>query len=145
MILTDDNPCEPHISVLNKIIEITGAKIVITSSWRTDANISMWQRFFDMVGIKGEIVGKTPKLGGLRGTELFCFMLDWNDPKRQDQWDIKGKGLIDGLLILDDDNDFQEFFKPYKINIKSMEGLQEKHLKESISILSKPFNINIFC
>jgi hypothetical protein len=143
MSLMDDNPCEPHISVLNKIIQATDAKIVISSTWRTDANIPMWQRFFDMLGIKGQVVGITPKLGGFRGTEVLCFILDWNDPKRQEQWDIKGKGIIDHILILDDDSDFQKFFQPFKIKIDSMVGLQEEHIKPAIKILNKRFSLNI--
>ena len=57
------NPIVPkHVAPLNKIIELTGAKVILSTSHRRirslDANIALLEKG----GFKGEVVGQTPIL-----------------------------------------------------------------------------------
>lgn len=79
-------------SELNRICGMTNAKLVISSSWRIIKNdIDLKQKFKEK-GINGEIIGKTPILGTIRGKEIQKFIDDY--PNK-----------IDEFIILDDDSD----------------------------------------
>jgi len=69
---------------LNEVIYLTGAKIVITSSWRIHLSLEELQKIFKDRGVIGEIIGKTglghlkpgsPIPIGDRGLEIS----DWLD------------------------------------------------------------------
>jgi len=69
---------------LNEVIYLTGAKIVITSSWRVHLSLEELQKIFKDRGVIGEVIGKTGlghlKAGspiplGNRGLEIS----DWLD------------------------------------------------------------------
>lgn len=87
------------IKLLNNITEDTGAKIVLSSTWRTDKGV---ESFLCDAGIAGEIIGKTPYIGdrwALRGNEILA-------------WIKENSGLIGkqyheyhSFIILDDDSD----------------------------------------
>ncbi|KKM28010.1 hypothetical protein LCGC14_1569000 [marine sediment metagenome] len=86
------------VAALNRITEYTGAKIVISSSWK---NIMGYQELSDLlhsVGIKGEIVGKTSLVklsGGPRGEEIEKFICEY----RKSEYDVSS------FVILDDNTD----------------------------------------
>lgn len=50
------------VGLLNNLIDATGAKVVISSSWRNGRSVSDLIELFDYFGFKGEIIGKTPYL-----------------------------------------------------------------------------------
>jgi len=66
--LSDDAPdgahdlCENRIELLNSLIEDTGAKVVVSSSWRKNRTIEELQTVLDYKGFKGEVIDKTPCL-----------------------------------------------------------------------------------
>ena len=47
---------------LNRIIEKTGADVVISSTWRKSHSSDELQELLESVGFKGKIVGRTPSL-----------------------------------------------------------------------------------
>lgn len=86
------------VSLLNKILEASNAKVVISSSWRYHANPEQMQRILNLKGFKGNVIGRTPLStelptglrDGLRGTEI-------------EFWLVKNKHLdIKSFVILDD-------------------------------------------
>jgi hypothetical protein len=114
---------------LNQITDETGAKIVVSSTWRLPY---VWNKQLDMLvtrlqksGIKGEIIGMTPdhqKQYG-RGGEIQ----DWMDHC----------GLqIDSFVILDDDSDMDHLMD-HLVKTQFSDGLQELHVEAAIRILEK--------
>lgn len=82
------------IAWLNKLCRETGAKIVVSSTWRMDNN---YKECLYNAGLNKdiEILGKTPILHIARGIEIQHW-LDENEDKN-----------IDSFVILDDDMDME--------------------------------------
>lgn len=60
---------------LNRIIEATGAKIVVSSSWRILFEMEELTRFLKEWGVQGEVIGKTPvNHDGERGDEIQAWL-----------------------------------------------------------------------
>lgn len=51
------------VAELNGIISHTNAKIVISSTWRIPTSVEDNQKMIDDIGVVGEVVGFTPRLG----------------------------------------------------------------------------------
>lgn len=54
---------EDAVRNLNKLIEDTGAKIVLTSSWRYGETVENLQQTLKKKGIQGNLIGKSPEIG----------------------------------------------------------------------------------
>ena len=86
-----DPPC---VAALNRVIAETGAKIVVSSTWRM-AGDSRIKRHLKSWGVMGRVVGCTPVMRHLnRGGEIQAFMDAWSSPKQ-----------IGAIVIIDDDRD----------------------------------------
>lgn len=87
----------------NSLIDRTGAKIVISSSWRLGMTLEDLKRVFEEKGLKGEIIGVTPRLfpddGYVRGNEILMWL--------RENESIYGERYYNyqNYLILDDDED----------------------------------------
>lgn len=108
------------VELLNKLTEATGAKIVVSSSWRGDSAL---QTIFTLAGIKEPIYGETHRLySRYRGQEI-------------QQWLDKHK--CDKYVILDDDLDFFDSQLPYLIHTDWKIGLTENDVDMAIEILNE--------
>lgn len=112
------------------ICEETGAKIVISSTWRFG-----WpERFFRATW--GEYLHadwRTAEVGTTHRGEQVNEWLTRHAP--------------DKYLILDDDNDFYDFQKPFLIQTDSQDGMLTKHLlavREYFGIEKFPHSVDIF-
>lgn len=117
-----------NIKQLNRIIEATGAKIVISSSWRNCKEIkdNLNDYLINDCGIKGEIIGKTPLVSfhRRRGLEIKTWLDDWQGES------------IEQFVILDDDSDMIPLMhRLCKINIQV--GLTEERADEAIKMLNE--------
>lgn len=117
-----------NISQLNKIIEATGAKIVISSSWRHRREISSELESYlnDDCGIKGEIIGRTPVVGfsRRRGCEIATWLEEW-----------QGESIED-FVILDDGSDMEPLIE--RLCQTSFDtGLTEQEADKAIKMLNK--------
>jgi len=114
---------------VNKLCKSTGAKIVISSTWRSNPEV------FDVLkrnGLTAEIIGVTPhsdkKLPNglwtreIRGKEIQ----QWIDKNRPDRY-----------CIIDDDTDMLPEQKPHFVNTDFMHGITNKDMQKAISILSQ--------
>lgn len=126
-----------HIDVLNNLIEKTGAKIVISSTWRRFYSGRIGRRpFADLVallkkvGIKGDVIGKTPdqletkfSQQVSRGTEI-------------QEWLNEHKDLgVEAFVILDDDSDM-DHLKMKMVQTDYRYGLTPSDGEQAIIILS---------
>ena len=116
------------VSNLNRLLELTCAKIVVTSSWRLDSDLPL-QRLLDFEGVKGEVVGQTPYLSlGYhgRGAEILAFLREENFP-------------IEQFVILDDDieHDIADFFPNSLVRTDMAAGFDEAAFKKALEAMNR--------
>lgn len=111
-----------HVEVLNRIIEQTGAKIVVSSTWRVLHNEKELAIILDKAGVKGEVVGVTPRSSSrIRGLEIA-------------EWIRNSETPVESFVILDDDSDMEELM-PYLVKTRTKTGLLPQHLEQAIALL----------
>lgn len=115
-------PHTAHVQWLNTIIKRTGAKCVLSSTWRKKyRHFYHFEQLMIACGFEGEIIGRTPTLHTKRGYEIMDWLVRWDmgDDKDGDsslfhkEWEY-----IEDFIILDDDSD--------------MLGLTDGHLVKTI-------------
>ncbi len=116
---------------LNRLIEATGAKIILSSTWRNPDEC--WgfdaESLLREAGLQGEIIGKTPRKMSLdsRGAEIALK--------------IQEMGLNeDQYIILDDDFNTRDARKLTGhrnrwIRTSEAEGLTERHLQQALEMM----------
>lgn len=109
------------VSRLNRITDVTKAKIVVSSSWRSTNNL---QEIFTLVGIKEPIYGTTPYVRSRhRGSEIQEWLNKQTEPYR--------------YVILDDDSDMLNSQLPYFIQTDWLKwGLSDEDVEQAILILN---------
>lgn len=73
-----------HVARLNQVLAQTGAKVVVTSTWRIGSTIDELQALLDSRGFIGEVLGMTPDLfhenaRRARGEEISRWLEDHED------------------------------------------------------------------
>lgn len=116
------------ISRLNDITDETGAKLVISSTWRKYEDVD------DMLikaGVTGEIIGHTPVLnflGAYRGNEIQVWIN--SNIKKDDDFNY---------VILDDDSDMLYWQRNHMIIVDRECGLSQDAAYKAIRILKGIF------
>lgn len=66
------------VTQLNRIVRETGAKVVLSSSWRKSFSVSDMQSMLEDKGFEGELIGATPDHGKrpCRGEEAQAWLSD---------------------------------------------------------------------
>jgi hypothetical protein len=114
-----------NVSHLNNITRETGAKVVVSSAWRCGRTIAQLRAILEQAGFEGEVVGKTPRLGGERGDEI----MKWLETGTK-EYDL----VIENFVILDDDNDMGPML-PFLVRTSMKTGLTSFHAQEAIKRL----------
>lgn len=117
---------------LNRIIEETGCKVVLSSSWRSSRKSvnDLTQYILKIKGFKYELYDVTPRLwndefGTQRGEEIQM----WMDKESE-------KNKIESFVILDDDTDILPEQMKNFIHIDGQVGLIDKDVVTAIKILN---------
>lgn len=112
---------ERTVNRLNRIIKETGAKIVVSSSWRHDPYL---QSIFSVVGIEATIFDITPlSQSRIRGEEIQAWLCQHPEPCK--------------YVILDDDCDMLPEQYPYFIQTDCLKwGLDDNDVELAIKILN---------
>lgn len=129
----------PCVAALNRITDTTGAKIVISSSWRW-ANLGKdAEDYLKQWGVTGEVIDITPILetawkpgnklwvGVPRGREIQAW-LDKNKKLDADK--------CESFVIIDDDKDM-EHLAPFLIHTPFDVGLTENDANRAIEMLNR--------
>jgi hypothetical protein len=135
--------------LLNQLIEKTGAKLVISSTWRSDG-IERMQEIFELEGVVGDIVGLTPHYSipgygsAPRGLEIESYLkskkfwhINWSKDEQRKYMDASG---IENYIILDDDSDMLYGQRNHFINVlpapRNLSGFNEHYYAQSLETLS---------
>ena len=118
-----DSPDFSAIKNLNKLIKITGAKVVVSSCWRIGNSIKGLQDTLSFDGVECDVIDMTPRINGVdRGVEIKFWMDNF-------------KGDIDSFVILDDDSDMLPSQMDNFVKCPNQFGFQEKELERALKIL----------
>jgi len=107
---------------LNRLTEMSGANIVVSSSWRigSDERFQQLVQYLGVCGIKGRILGRTPERGQTRGQEIARWLQDHPE--------------VEACVILDDDQDMDDLMD-HLIQTNFALGLQGDHVADAQEIL----------
>jgi hypothetical protein len=145
-IASRNNPQKEYIENLNKITDATRAKIVISSAWRVgETSISFWNKYFYLLGIKGDVIDVTPYLSTDRGNEILTWLVSYLNVQykthRLKDYDYGYYyGDLFSFVIIDDDTDMG-LLLPYLVNTPKC--LTSEKAQEAIKKLQKPCHIKI--
>jgi len=141
--LKDEKEFDPNcVKIFNTLIEKVNPKIVVSSSWRT-GKLSYLIDLFNMVGIKGEIIGETPQLRGKnftnvpRGCEIKEYLSKRNFPilfKYAEEMGITTD--IENYVIIDDDSDMLYEQRNNFVHTSVETGITEKDVELALKILT---------
>lgn len=108
-----------RVARLNQILARTGAKVVVSSSWRTDFSLNELSGFLGHHGFVGELVDVTPQLFNReRFVEIKRWLSNQANPPR--------------FVILDDDRDAGYGFEQF---VHVTDGLEDEHVERAVAIL----------
>lgn len=120
------------IANLNRIVEETGCKVVLSSSWRSsrESDNAFIEYIFKLKGFKYELYDVTPRIwvkefGTQRGEEIQL----WMDKESE-------KNEIESYVILDDDSDMLPKQMSNFIHVDGQVGLIDKDVFTAIEILN---------
>ena len=120
------------IANLNRIVEETGCKVVLSSSWRSfrESDNAFTEYILKLKGFKYELYGVTPRIwvkefGTQRGEEIQLWMNKESE-----------KNEIESYVILDDDSDMLPEQMNNFIHVDSNIGLTYKDVCKAIKILN---------
>lgn len=111
---------------LNRLLDASGAKVVVSSTWRMGRSIVELQRVLDSYGFTGEVIGRTKVLSTYRGYEIRQWMVD-----------TRLAIDIESFVILDDDSDMVDLLDRL-VQTTHMHGLCDRHVREALELLETP-------
>ena len=137
---------EKAVRILNKILEETGAEIVVSSDWKRWANVEEMGEYYESKGIIKKPIALTPDLGD-------CT---WENPERESwvwspRWDLEMSRVVEIRQYLYDhpeithwvaidDLDMGKNGEPWKnwgldnfvLTPRSNEGIKQSGIKEKV-------------
>nr|WP_283214788.1 HAD domain-containing protein [Paenibacillus sp. HWE-109] len=94
------------------MVNVTGAKIIISSSWREGRTLSQLQSIFRANGIEDCVIGVTPSFNNetIRGAGINAYLDDCND--------------VDSFVIIDDEEKMGDL-EPFLVETDFRTGITE--------------------
>ncbi len=116
----------------NLIVKETGAKIVLSSTWRLGLSLEDIEILLKEMGVQGEVIGKTNAFWGghiFRGNEIYEWIYNNQDLIGEAYNDFKG------YVILDDESDMLYWQRNNFVQTHGLKGLTDSNVMEAIAIL----------
>ena len=106
-----------HVVHLNEIVARSGAKVVVSSTWRLGRTVEELQKILDDAGFKGEVISMTTNVWNRRGNQIQSWMDRFGKP--------------DEFVILDDDSDMEHLMERL-VRTNGQKGLLAKHIAPAL-------------
>ena len=135
----------PSKELINKLIEETGAKVVISSTWRS-SGLDWMQKVWKLEKMSGEVIDITPfHSERYRGFEIQKWLQDnnhqdinWSKKLQQEYIDKSG---IENYIIIDDDSDMLYGQRNNFVHVlpspRNISGFNKRYYNKALRILSK--------
>ena len=142
--------CSWSKELLNKLIDETGAKIVISSTWRS-SGVDFMRKVWELEGIHGEIIGITPnfrsyKINIPRGIEIQHYLeeelkfhhINWDKDIQKEYMEKSG---VENYIIIDDDSDMLYGQRNHFVHVlpspRNKDGFNEFYYNQALNMLNK--------
>lgn len=144
--------CSWSKELLNKLTLETGAKVVISSTWR-NSGIEFMKKVWELEEMEGEIIGITPNFSGKikgytvpRGCEINWYLkndlgfnhINWCLETQKEYMDKSG---VDNYIIIDDDSDMLYGQRNHFVHIppspRNKDGFNKVYFNEALKKLNK--------
>lgn len=113
------------IANVQTVCDRTGAKVVISSTWRAHRKMPKLRNILRLSGLTAPIIGRTPEMPSrVRGEEI-------------QHWLVTMGTDVEGIVILDDDADMGTLF-PWLVRTSAVCGFTSADADRAIDILSRP-------
>ena len=129
----DQGDVDPEtVKLVNELIEVTGSKVIMSSSWRSDFENSC-EYLYERGLVSNVIIGKTPHFTYTCSNDAIRKTLCRGN---EIQYILETEDIID-YVIFDDDQDMLYCQKDNFIHIDSMYGITKENVEQAIKILNK--------
>ena len=134
----------PSKKLLNKLIDETNGKVVISSTWRR-GGLDKMKEIWDYRNMHGEIIGVTPYLRAApRGVEIEYWLKERNFYHINWSQELQEKSIkesnIENYVIIDDDSDMLYRQRNHFVHVfpspRNVLGFNEEHFKKCREILN---------
>lgn len=117
-----DEPDPECVAQLNRVIEATGASIVLSSCWRVGRSVVECRELLAGWGVTGKVIDRTPELHLERGCEIAAWLAAY--PRD-----------VESFVIIDDDKDMVNLLYAL-VQTDFREGLTPLHADRVIARLN---------
>jgi hypothetical protein len=118
------------VSRLNAIVDRSGAKVVISSTWRLKRSLDEIRRLLAELGFRGEVIGRTPDLVGHGLVDPYVARC------QEIQTWIDGHGEpLESFAILDDA--YLEEVAQFLVRTETETGLLDEHVVAVLEMLDE--------
>ncbi len=121
------------VQLLSKLVQETGAKVIISSSWRENFKPQELQKTLNERGFTGEVVGETPK-----SYEQVGFGLPSKRGDRSDEiqaWLAANPGLESFVVVDDIKTRYLDMGR--QVQTSMVTGFTQEHYDQALTILNK--------
>lgn len=130
------------IKLINKLIEKTKAKVVVSSTWRRSKNgLQSMQELWKDRNMSGEVIDITPITNNIRGIEIQEYYeslsfrhWNWDGPEVKKE---KEKCTLETYCIIDDDSDMLYEQRNNFVHCSNEYGFTYKEYRKALRILTK--------
>ncbi len=137
--VTEDANCATAhpdcIAALNHILDNTGAKIVVSSTWRIGFREIAFRQIFKAWGVSGKSIGITPRLFRPEVIHGRTIQMSAHRGVEIQKWLDSARAPVESFAILDDDADM-EHLSVRLIQTSFETGLTMSDANRAISILA---------
>lgn len=127
--------CPTAVNMLEHVIEKTGAKIVISSTWR-HSGLKVMQQMWVARNLPGEVIGITPSFRNDRTEEDDNLSFKDRAERGHEIEHYCKEHNITNYVIFDDDNDFLPSQEPRFIQTGQRYGITYEDAEKAIQLLN---------
>jgi len=111
---------------VNRLLERTGAKVVVSSVWRIGRSIEALQAVLEEYGFRGKVIGRTPRLrAAVRGEEIR-------------EWLVMHPSFnVESFVIIDDDSDMVDL-SDRLVQTTHRFGICDRHVRDAVKLFDVP-------
>lgn len=120
-----DKVSEEMVQRVSRIVDETGAKVVVSSTWRKLHNLEELQEILDENGFTGEVIDRT-EIESDVGVERGELIQKWLDQHT----------YVENFVVLDDVDEMSVIPDEKFIHTKTSEGLTDEQADRAIEVLS---------